>query len=136
MDKINPSEPSKDFILTGALSSISSTTFASWTQSAHDYAIQINKTEEANKLLDLHEMAVRQANFNDVNTELTSFYMGAYNLKNAEISLNTITKLTENGINPDNVSFIQSNIEQFDLNVENVVSRAFGMVTSSKDFKR
>jgi hypothetical protein len=82
-------------------------------------------------MLDFHEMAVRQANFNDVNTELTSFYMGAYNLKNAEISLNTITKLTENGINPDNVSFIQSNIKQFDLNVENVVSHAFGMVTFS-----
>jgi hypothetical protein len=47
MDKINPSEPNKDIILTGALSSISAATFASWTQSAHDYAIQINKTEEA-----------------------------------------------------------------------------------------
>jgi hypothetical protein len=63
--------------------SVNFATGASWTQTAHECAIKMNKPEVANKLLKLHKMALERSNFNDVNKELTSFYTSQYNLKNS-----------------------------------------------------
>jgi tetratricopeptide (TPR) repeat protein len=107
-------------------------TMANWTKHAYNYALEKGMYEYANKIKSLHDKAVDQTKFEDINNELSNFYLRAYDLQSAEVHVKAVAMLTEKAV-PDEASapFIESSIDKFGSLVEGAISSAFGMVTST-----
>lgn len=133
--RIDPERlPRQAFLATGApieAPTITSATIAHWSASASTYATQLGKVDEAKELVALGEQAANETELVNVKSEIATFYSTAFDLRNAEMNLEAIAKISERTITKDSKMIIESYIEKFDSLVEKAVVRAHGVFTDA-----
>jgi tetratricopeptide (TPR) repeat protein len=128
------SVPSKDERAQGAPIKYTenAATMADWTKHAYSYALEKGMNVHANKFKSLHDKAVDETKFDDINNELSNFYLRAYDLQSAEVHIKAVAMLSEKDIlDETSALLIESSIDKFGSLVEGAISSAVGMVTST-----
>ncbi len=111
---------------------------ANWTKLEYDAAMQKGKFDHAKKFLSLHNKDIEKAELEDINKEITNFYLRSYDIQRAELYIKTVVKSSNDqstnstdDVSENRESAIESFIDKFELYVEKPILDAFRTVTST-----
>jgi len=91
----------------------------------------MGKVTEAKQLEELKQEAMEKTTPGDVNNEISAFYSMAFDLRNAEMTLESIANISETTISKESRQVIESYLDRVSIITTGVVSRLRGVVIDS-----
>ncbi len=106
-------------------------TIVNWASSEIDCVEGELNIENMKKMNSLIDEGLNESTFRGMNKEISTMYLTAYDLQNAEIYLEAVASISEKTITKDNESRIKSFINKFYNSVEVSVQRISGKITEN-----
>jgi hypothetical protein len=130
MNKMDP-ESAKELLdlNNDTTESFSTATITNWTKSALGYAIQNGYTDAIPPLKAMHQEAKDKMELDDIGNEISGLYDCAFEFKKGELNLESIANMSENRLDKESLSKMESNLDSLGSSIRTAITRAYGMMT-------